>query len=242
MAKQHKWYRAPVSECTSPWPASRTLCRWSFHQLVPDPSLPASHRRLNLSRPEPRIPRMAQRSNTGKSFPYLWSLCSPAGRGALRKSKGAKNPTLTPTKEIPSGEVTPDHKPVPKKKKKNIKFNNSWPTKRGRRRREQGLVISTRSWIASALWRPPPLSCKSKQTESNDFPNRGRGTRTAQASSYAGLSSGYGRYQTTGSKHIFSCPIPCLPPPPKHKRATRQSSSPTQPLHQCSVPATPCPG
>ena len=46
------------------------------------------------------------------------------------------------------------------------------PTKWGRICQEQGMIILTISWRASALWRPPLLSCKSKQTESNGCPNR----------------------------------------------------------------------
>ena len=37
----------------------------------------------------------------------------------------------------------------------------------GRRRQEQGMVSSIRSWRASALWRSLLLSYKSKQTEND---------------------------------------------------------------------------
>ena len=168
LAEQHKWSRVPVSEHRPPQPAGRTLRMWSFQRLVPNPPLLASRRRLHLARPESRIPLTAHRSDTGTSFPSLWPECSPARRGFLRQSNEAKNPTRAPTKEETSGKVTPAQNPVRRKKKKKKRTAKIYrPTKRFRRRQEQGMVSLTRSWIAPALWHPPFLSCKSKQTESD---------------------------------------------------------------------------
>ena len=82
-----------------------------------------------------------------------------------------------PTKGGPSGKVTLDQKPVPKKNRKKSTAKISWPTKRGRRSQEQCLVSSTRPWTTLAFWCPPFLSCKSKYTKSNGCLNRRHGMR-----------------------------------------------------------------
>ena len=50
-----------------------------------------------------------------------------------------------------SGKGTLAHNPVPRNNNKKKTENSSWPTKRGRRRQEKGLVSSIRSWRLSAL-------------------------------------------------------------------------------------------
>ena len=68
-AERPMWYREPVYECTSPRIVGRTLCQWSFHQIIPNLSLPASHRRSHLACLQPRTPRMIQREIPGHPSP-----------------------------------------------------------------------------------------------------------------------------------------------------------------------------